>query len=119
MTINDLTIGWQKSNPLSHPNATQAPQARASGENLNDVTLVPQARPSGEILNYSLSRYFDILCMIIDYSQVSRIPVFITFEARTKDYQDKIIKTLHHSSSEYFQSTLMVIVNSLKVLTKF
>ena len=26
--INDLTIGWQNQNPLSHPNATLAPQAR-------------------------------------------------------------------------------------------
>ena len=42
---------------LSHPNATltpQARQARASGENLNYLTLAPQARTS-EILNYSLS----------------------------------------------------------------
>ena len=56
--INDLTIGWPNSNPLSHSNATLAPQARqarASGENLNYVTLVPQARPSGEILKYLLS----------------------------------------------------------------
>ena len=55
---NDLTVGWQNLNPLSHPNATLAPQARqarASGENLNYVTPAPQARPSGEILNYSLS----------------------------------------------------------------
>ena len=42
---NDLTIGWQNLNPLSHPNATLAPQARASGENLNYLTLAPQARP--------------------------------------------------------------------------
>ena len=55
----------------SHPNATLAPQARqakASGEILNYMTQVPQeghARPSGEILNYSLSRYSDILSMII------------------------------------------------------
>ena len=62
MEHNDLTIGWQKLNPLYHPNATLAPQerqARASGENLNYVTLVPQARqarPSGEILNCLLSR---------------------------------------------------------------
>ena len=50
-TINDLTIGWQKLNPLSHPNATLAPQARkasVSGKNLNYVTLAQQARPSGE-----------------------------------------------------------------------
>ena len=40
--INDLTIGWQNLNLLSHPNATLAPQTR-------------QARPSDEILNYSLS----------------------------------------------------------------
>ena len=46
-------IGWQNLNPLSHPNATQATQAkqaRASGENLNYATLAPQARqarPSG------------------------------------------------------------------------
>ena len=55
---NDLTTGWQNLNLLSHPNsilASQARQARASGENLNYVTLAPQARPSGEILNYSLS----------------------------------------------------------------
>ena len=62
LPTNDHTIGWQKLNPLSHPNATLAPQARqarASGENLNYVTLTPQARqarPSGEILNYSQSR---------------------------------------------------------------
>ena len=57
-STNDLTTGWQNLNPLSHPNATLAPQARqtrASGGNLNYVTLAPQARPSGEILNYSLS----------------------------------------------------------------
>ena len=38
---DDLTIGWQNLNPLSHPNATlvpQARQARASGENLNYKT---------------------------------------------------------------------------------
>ena len=61
---NDLTIGWQNFNLLSHTNATIAPQARkawASEENLNYVTLAPQARPSGEILNYLLSRYSDIL----------------------------------------------------------
>ena len=41
--INDHTVGWQNSNPLSHPNATlalQAMQARASGENLNYETIV-------------------------------------------------------------------------------
>ena len=62
LKANDLTIGWQNLNPLCHPNATlasQARQARASGENLNYVTLVPQARQakqSDEILNYLLSR---------------------------------------------------------------
>ena len=38
VVLNDLTIGWQNLNPLSHLNttlATQARQARASGENLN------------------------------------------------------------------------------------
>ena len=61
-TANDLTIGWQNWNLLSHPNATltaQARLARTSGENLNYMTLAPQprqARPSGEKLNYSLSR---------------------------------------------------------------
>ena len=46
---NDLTIGWKNLNSLSHRNATlvpQARQARASGENLNYVTLAPYARPS-------------------------------------------------------------------------
>ena len=43
-TINDLTIGWQNLDLLSHHhhNATLAPQsrqARASGENLNYVAL--------------------------------------------------------------------------------
>ena len=60
-----------KFNLLSHPNPTLAPQARqarASGENLNYLTLAPQARPSGEILNYSLSWYSDILSMIIAWS---------------------------------------------------
>ena len=70
--LNDLTIGWQNLNPLSHPNATLAPQARqgrTSGENLNYETLATQARQakqSGEILNYLLSRYSDILSRIID-----------------------------------------------------
>ena len=44
---NDLTIGWQNLNLLSHSYVTLAPQsrqARASGENLNYVTLAPQAR---------------------------------------------------------------------------
>ena len=41
LEVNDLTIGRQNFNLLSHPNATLAPQAR-------------HARPS-EILNYSLS----------------------------------------------------------------
>ena len=40
---NDLTIGWQNSNLLSHPDATLAPKSR-------------QARTSGEILNFLLSR---------------------------------------------------------------
>ena len=34
-TSNDLTRGWQNLYLLSHPNATLAPQARPSGENLN------------------------------------------------------------------------------------
>ena len=58
---NALTIGWQNLNPLSHPNAILAPNARASGEDLNYMTLAPQARPSGEILNYLLSHLSDIL----------------------------------------------------------
>ena len=56
--INDHTIGWHNLNLVSHPNTTLAPQAkqaRASGENLNYVTLAPHARPSGDILNYLLS----------------------------------------------------------------
>ena len=51
LVCNDLTIEWENLNPLIHPKATLAPyarQARASGENLNYVTLGPQARPSGE-----------------------------------------------------------------------
>ena len=58
MRCNDLTIGWQNLNPLSHPNTTLAPQARQprpSGDILNYMTLAPQVRPSGEILNYLLS----------------------------------------------------------------
>ena len=46
VSCNDLTIGWQNSNPLSHPNATLAPQARqarASGKNLNYVTLLAES----------------------------------------------------------------------------
>ena len=71
--INDLIIGWQNSNPLSHPNTTLAPQtrqARVSGEILNYETQGPQARLSGEIFNYSLSQYSDILSMIIGPSAV-------------------------------------------------
>ena len=55
---NDLTMGCQNLNPLSHPNATLAPQAWVSGENLNYVILTTkarQARASGEILNFLLS----------------------------------------------------------------
>ena len=58
LQTNDLTIGWQNSNPQSHTNTTlasQARQARASGENLNYMTLALQARPSGKVLNYLLS----------------------------------------------------------------
>ena len=43
---------------------TLAPQTRPSDENLNYVTLLPQARQawaSGEILNYLLSHKSDIL----------------------------------------------------------
>ena len=81
MTVlcNDYNIGYriqQLEGFWNHPNATRAPQyrqTRASGENLNYVTLAPQARQarasgenfnhltleqqarlSGEILNYSL-----------------------------------------------------------------
>ena len=53
---NDLTIGWQNLNPLSHPNATLVPQAR-------------QARPSGENLNYSLSGQSDILVRSLPLSK--------------------------------------------------
>ena len=42
--FNDLTLGWRHLNLLSHPNATLAPQTRASGENFNYVTLALQAR---------------------------------------------------------------------------
>ena len=63
--------------------ATLAPQARASGENLNYVSLVPQARPSGEILNYSLSHNFDILVrsLVCLHTQVDT-----TFENLGKDF---------------------------------
>ena len=53
--FNDPTIGWQKLNLLSHPNATlvlQAGQERASSENLNYVTLVPQARQQGQVVKF-------------------------------------------------------------------
>ena len=53
--LNDLPIGWQNLNTLSHPNATLAPQARqarASGKNLNYVTLAPKV--SFELLAESL-----------------------------------------------------------------
>ena len=55
INTNDHTKGWQNLNPLSHPNATLAPQARqarASGENFNYVTLALLARQA--ILNYSV-----------------------------------------------------------------
>ena len=61
LSTNDLTIGWQKLNPLSHSNSTPVPgarQAKASGENLNYWTLAlqtMQARLSGEILYYVLA----------------------------------------------------------------
>ena len=47
-------------------------QARASGENLNYETLAPQEWTSGEILNYLLSRYSDILSMIMNSAQNSQ-----------------------------------------------
>ena len=52
----------QNLNPLSHPNATlvpQARQARASGENLNYMTLAPPTREARQGCS-------DILSMIID-----------------------------------------------------
>ena len=52
LASEDLTVGWQNLNPLSHPTATLAPQARqakASGEILNYMTQAQQARLSGEI----------------------------------------------------------------------
>ena len=48
-SLNDHTIGWQNLNPLSHPNTTlaqQSRQAKASGKNLNYVTLAPQSKES-------------------------------------------------------------------------
>ena len=66
-SINDLTIGCQNLNLLSQPNATLAPktrqrQARASGENLNYVTLAPKARQArltgSDILVRSLRESF-------------------------------------------------------------
>ena len=50
-TFNDLTIGWQNLNLLSHPNATLAPQARASSDNLNYVTLQSCSAKSEFFLN--------------------------------------------------------------------
>ena len=47
-------------NPLSHPDATLAPQLR-------------QSRASGDIKNYLLSRYSDILSMIIEYRSANEI----------------------------------------------
>ena len=47
----------------------QTRQVRASGKIMNYIILAPQARqakPSGEILNYLLSRFSDILSMIIE-----------------------------------------------------
>ena len=55
--LNDLTIGWQKLNPLSYPNATLAPQARqarASGDNLNYVTLEPSKASKAKWCNFEL-----------------------------------------------------------------
>ena len=54
---NDLTIGWQKLNLLSHSNATlvpQARQARASGENLNYVTLASNKASKAKWCNFEL-----------------------------------------------------------------
>ena len=53
-----------KTAKMQHYHHKQASK-RASDENLNYVTLAPQARASGEILNYSLSRYSNILNMMI------------------------------------------------------
>ena len=80
---NNLTIGWQKLNLLSHPNATLAPQvrqARASGENLNYATLAPQARQeraSGENLNYLLRHYSDILVISLMWSTCLQMKTFL------------------------------------------
>ena len=43
---NDLTIGYSNLKPLSHTNATLAPQARVSGEILNYTTLAPPGKAS-------------------------------------------------------------------------
>ena len=79
---NDLTIGWQNLNPLSHPNTTLAPQAmeaRASGENLNYVTLALQARWwwHGELLAESLVWYPELKSLRISESDQA---YFITAE---------------------------------------
>ena len=67
-SVNDLTIGWQHLNLLSHRNMyNTSVTIKASGEK-NYVTLALQARPSGETLNYLLSHYSDILSMIIGFS---------------------------------------------------
>ena len=53
--LNDLTIGWQNINPLSHPSATVVPQirqARASGENLNYMTLVHKQGKQGQVVKF-------------------------------------------------------------------
>ena len=100
---NDLTIGWQSLNLLSHPNAMLAPQAmqaRASGENLNYMTLAPQARqarPSGEILNYLLSCYSDILVRSLTppHQRHQTNETFIT--DNSTDTLITMINGLHHT----------------------
>ena len=39
VTVNDLTTGWQNLNPLSHPNATLAPQTRQAGPSFLHYSL--------------------------------------------------------------------------------
>ena len=122
---NDLTIGWQNLNLLSHSNTTLAPQARqakASGENLNYMTLVPQPRPatpSREILNYSLSRYSDILVRSLEWREWTEKCVLTMFPPHIclTEHQNE---TWHSSSSSllrflqvYITEICIIIINIL------
>ena len=112
--------GWQNLNLLSHPNAilaSQARQAKASGEKLNYVTLAPHGRPSGENFNYSLS-----IESLVWYSKIVFLQVSLStltqclYHLKQRENVMKIMFSLEEIFSSSPLTGVTSIVATLKVL---